>query len=80
MKNWGSIHPPSPTTPASSRQFMTDTYLGVKPKAVPRPPPVPLLVSFCYSLTLWYKHLLVHYSITIESLIYITILTPQSFS
>ena len=57
MKNWGSIHPPPPTTPASSRQFITDTYLGVKPKAVPRPPPLPLLVSFCYSFTLWYKHL-----------------------
>ena len=39
MKNWGLIHPPSPTTPASLRQFITVTYLGVKPKAVPRPPP-----------------------------------------
>ena len=44
MKNWGLIHPPSSTTPASSRQFITDTYLEVKPKAVPRPPPLPLLV------------------------------------
>ena len=38
MKNWGSIRPPSPTTPASIRWYLKVINLGRKLKTIPSSP------------------------------------------